>query len=151
MSYRIVQERYLPIIRGARTPFPCAPRHFNHSAWDDETDSRTVALLSAPYRRAIVTATDSSNLVMWLRVSGKIIAFSGTCPPSKTIPPEVAEGPKLYRFAVIWAIHLYVWTLSAFSAHRQLSVLCRLIAKFHYTDPTRTGHGQSPRTLSSTS
>jgi len=25
-----------------------------------------------------------------------------------------------------------------------------LKAKFHYTDPTRTGHGQSPRTLSST-
>ena len=24
-------------------------------------------------------------------------------------------------------------------------------AKFHYTDPTRTGHGQSPRTLSETS
>ena len=29
---------------------------------------------------------------------------------------------------------------------------CGLIkAKFHYTDPTRTGHGQSPRTLSGTS
>ena len=26
-----------------------------------------------------------------------------------------------------------------------------LKAKFHYTDPTRTGHGQSPRTLSGTS
>jgi len=25
-----VQERYLPIIRGAGTPFPCVPRHFNH-------------------------------------------------------------------------------------------------------------------------
>ena len=26
-----------------------------------------------------------------------------------------------------------------------------VIAKFHYTDPTRTRHGQSPRTLSGTS
>jgi len=25
-----MQERCLPIIRGAGTPFPCAPRHFNH-------------------------------------------------------------------------------------------------------------------------
>jgi len=25
-----VQKRYLPIIRGARTPFPCVPRHFYH-------------------------------------------------------------------------------------------------------------------------
>ena len=28
---------------------------------------------------------------------------------------------------------------------------CSFMAKFHYTDPTRTGHGQSPRTLSGTS
>jgi len=25
-----LQERYLPIIRGARTPSPCVPSHFNH-------------------------------------------------------------------------------------------------------------------------
>jgi len=29
--------------------------------------------------------------------------------------------------------------------------ICPIKAKFHYTDPTRTGHGQNPRTLSSTS
>ena len=35
---------------------------------------------------------------------------------------------------------------------RKWLIVFRLVkAKFHYTDPTRTGHGQSPRTLSGTS
>ena len=37
------------------------------------------------------------------------------------------------------------------SVPRMHANFCLIIAKFHYTDPTRTGHGQSPRTLSGTS
>ena len=50
---------------------------------------------------------------------------------------------------VVWSVCLYA-RLSK-SLHEVDNFRQLLIAKFHYTDPTLTRHGQSPRTLLSTS
>ena len=59
---------------------------------------------------------------------------SGRSEPSPASPPVVVRD-------VVGTRHSFLRT----------SINCSIKAKFHYTDPTRTGHAQSPRTLSSTS
>ena len=46
-----LQERYLPIIRGAGTPFPCVPRHFNHYQPATTSDILKVKVISPASNR----------------------------------------------------------------------------------------------------